>query len=125
MLDRKRREFITLLGGAAAAWPLAVRAEPTTMPTIGFLSSLAQSDLGLVIPGFQQGLNAAGFAEGRNIAIEYRWAEGDYQRLPARAAELVNRKVAVVAAISGTPSALAAKAATTTIPTVFAIGSDP
>src|SRR5262249_48813413 len=119
-----RRELLVALGGAAA-WPLAARAGPTTMPPLGFLSSRSQSDLGLVIPGFQQGLNAAGFAEGRNIAIEYRWAEGDYQRLPALAADLVNRKVAVVAAISGTPSALAAKAATTTIPTVFAIGSDP
>src|SRR5262249_56941980 len=114
----RRGTFIPLLGGAAAVWPLAARGQPTTMPTIGFLSSLAQSDLGLVIPGFQQGLNAAGFAEGRNIAIEYRWAEGDYQRLPALAADLVNRKVAVVAAISGTPSALAAKAATTSIPTL-------
>jgi putative ABC transport system substrate-binding protein len=95
------------------------------MPVVGFLSSLAQSDLGLVILGFQQGLNGAGFVEGRNITIEYRWAEGDYRRLPALAADLVNRKVAVVAAISGTPAALAAKAATTTIPIVFAIGGDP
>jgi putative ABC transport system substrate-binding protein len=92
---------------------------------IGFLSSLAHSDLGLVVPGFLQGLNGMGFVEGRNIAIEYRWAEGDYQRLPALAADLVNRKVAVIAAISGTPAALAAKAATTTIPIVFAIGGDP
>jgi putative tryptophan/tyrosine transport system substrate-binding protein len=119
-----RREFIILFG-ATAAWPMAAPAQQSAIPVVGFLSSLSRGDLGLVVPGFQRGLNDVGFVEGRNIVVEYHWAEGDYQRLPALSADLVNRKVAVIAAISGTPSALAAKAATSTTPIVFAIGGDP
>jgi ABC-type uncharacterized transport system substrate-binding protein len=120
----RRRDFVMLLGGAGA-WPLAARAQQPTMPVIGFLSSLTAGDRPRILAPFKRGLEEAGFADGRNVTIEYRFAEAQYERLPALAAELVRQQVTVIATISGTPAALAAKAATTTIPIVFAIGFDP
>ncbi len=121
----KRREFITIAGGAALAWPRPSRAQQPAMPTIGFLSSRAPKESEVHTAAFRRGLSEAGFVEGRNIAITYRWAEGQYQRLPAFANELAGLQVAVIMAGGGAPTALAAKAATGTIPTVFVIGDDP
>jgi putative tryptophan/tyrosine transport system substrate-binding protein len=121
----RRREFIAFVGCTAAAWPLPTRAEQSTVPLIGFLNAASPQPFANYVAGFRAGLKETGYVDGRNVAIEFRWAEGHYDRLPEMAADLVRRKVVVLAATGGAPSITAAKAATTTIPIVFTIGSDP
>jgi putative ABC transport system substrate-binding protein len=121
----KRREFITLFGGTAATWPLAARAEQPVMPVIGFLSSTSSAPYQRFVAAFLDGLKEAGFVDGLNVTIAYRWGDGQFDRLPALADDLAGRKVAVIMVGGGGVTALAAQKATSTIPIVFATGSDP
>jgi putative ABC transport system substrate-binding protein len=120
----RRREFITLIGGAAG-WPISARAQQAAMPVIGFLNSASPGPFTRNVAAFRQGLKEAGYIEGQNVAIDYRWAGGQYDKLPALAAELVSRRVSVIAATGGIPSARSAKEATPSIPIVFVTGNDP
>ena len=121
----RRREFLSVLGGTAATWPLAARAQQPTMPVVGFLSSLSQFESSNLVAAFRRGLAEGGFVEGQNVVVDYRWADGRYDRLQPMAADLVGRRVAVLVSTGGHPTVVAAKAATTTIPIVFTTGFDP
>ena len=116
---------MTLLGGAAAAWPIAARGQQSAMPLIGFMSGRSPADAGYLAEAFRQGLRDTGYSEGESIVIEYRWASGDYARLPGFASDLLQRKVLVLVAVGGDPSAIAAKQVTSTVPIVFGMGGDP
>jgi putative ABC transport system substrate-binding protein len=121
----KRRTFITLLGGAAAAWSVRVHAQQAPMPVIGYMSARAPDESTHLLAAFRRGLAEGGYIEGQNLSIEYRWARGQYDLLPAMAADLVSRHVSVLVAVGGDPSPRAAKRATSTIPIVFGVGGDP
>jgi putative tryptophan/tyrosine transport system substrate-binding protein len=125
MFDMIRRDFIALLGGAAATWPVVARAQQPAMPVIGFLNGASPAELGPRVDAFRDGLAEMGYAEGRSVAIEYRWGLGQYERLPEMAIDLVRHRVAAIAATGGVPSVRAAKAATFEIPIVFTMGADP